>query len=273
MTRRHAIKTGAAAAAVAPTAVASKANANSEKLASGLKMRFAEERGMADHGWLKSAHSFSFANYFHPDHMQFESLRVINDDFVAAGQGFPKHPHRDAEIFSYILEGELEHDDSMGNGSVVKAGGVQYMSAGRGVTHSEFNPSKTAPVKFLQIWLLPNKQGGTPRYDTLDISPAEKDGKLKLFLSKDGQDGSMLIHAGADIYAATLTGEQRIKTQLPEGHKGWVQVAKGAVSVNGERLRKGDGLSISEAGQVIFEDGDRAEFIYFDLEPVGDHQD
>lgn len=269
MTRRHAIKTGAAAASIAPTAIASKAAAKTEKLAGGLKMRFAEERGKANHGWLKSAHSFSFANYFHPDHVQFENLRVINDDFVEAGQGFAEHPHRDAEIFSYVLEGALEHKDSMGNGSVVKAGGVQYMSAGRGVTHSEFNPSKTDPVKFLQIWLLPNQQGGAPRYDTLDISPDEKDGKLKLFLSKDGRDGSMLIHADADIYAATLNSEQRIETQLPEGHKGWVQVAKGTVTVNGEFLRKGDGLSISEAGKLVFEKGDRAEFIYFDLEPYG----
>lgn len=266
MTRLHAIKTGTAAATLPPAVMASNAGANGEKLAGGLKIRLAEERGMADHGWLKSAHSFSFASYFHPDHMQFENLRVINDDFVAAGKGFGEHPHRDAEIFSYVLEGALEHKDSMGNGSVVKAGGVQYMSAGRGVTHSEFNPSKTDPVKFLQIWLLPNKQGGTPRYDTLDISPTDKDGKLKLFLSKDGRDGSMLIHADADIYAATLKGEQRIETQLPEGHKGWVQVASGAVTVNGESLRKGDGLSISEAGKIVFEDGDNAEFIYFDLE-------
>lgn len=266
MTRKHALRTGSAAASIAATAISSKAEAKTEKLAGGLKIRFAHERGMANHGWLKSAHSFSFANYFHPDHMQFENLRVINDDFVAAGQGFPRHPHKDAEIFSYVLEGALEHDDSMGNGSVVKAGGVQYMSAGRGVTHSEFNPSKTEPVKFLQIWLLPNKQGGTPRYDTLDISPADKDGKLKLFLSKDGRDGSMLIQADADIYAATLNGEQRIEIELPAGHKGWVQVAKGALTVNGESLRKGDGLSISEAGKIVFEDGDIAEFIYFELE-------
>lgn len=258
MTRRQAMKAGAATA---------KADATGETLAGGLKIRLAEDRGMADHGWLKSAHSFSFANYFHPDHVQFESLRVINDDFVAPGQGFPKHPHRDAEIFSYILEGQLEHDDSLGNGSVVKAGGVQYMSAGRGVTHSEFNPSETEPVKFLQIWLLPNQQGGAPRYDTLDISRADKDGQLKLFLSKVGRDGSMLIRADADIYAATLSGSQRIETQLPEGRKGWVQVAKGALTVNGEAIRKGDGLSISEAGKIVFEDGNNAEFIYFDLEP------
>ena len=238
-----------------------------ETLAGGFKLRRADERGMANHGWLKSAHSFSFANYYDPKHMQFESLRVINDDQVAAGQGFGEHPHRDAEIFSYVLEGALEHKDSMGNGSVVKAGGVQYMSAGRGVTHSEFNPSQTEPVKFLQIWLLPNQQGGTPRYDTLDIKPADKDGKLKLFLSKDGRDGSMLIHADADIYAATLNGSQRIETRLPHGRKGWVQVAKGALTVNGQSLRKGDGLSISEAGKIVFEKGDSAELIYFDLEP------
>lgn len=266
MTKTDAFKTSTSAARVVSAGITSKANAKREKLAGGLEIRFAEDRGMANHGWLKSAHSFSFASYFHPDHMQFESLRVINDDFVAAGQGFPNHPHRDAEIFSYVLEGALEHKDSMGNGSVVKAGGVQYMSAGGGVTHSEFNPSKSDPVKFLQIWLLPNKQGGTPRYDTLDILAADKDGKLKLFLSKDGRDGSMLIHADADIYAATLDGGQRIETALPEGHKGWVQVAKGAVIVNGESLRKGDGLSIPKAGRLVFEKGYRAELIYFDLE-------
>lgn len=264
MTRRDVVTTGTAAA-IAPAIITNGADAMEIKMTDTMKIRFAEERGMADHGWLKSAHSFSFASYFHPEHMQFESLRVINDDYVAAGAGFPAHPHKDAEIFSYVLEGALEHKDSMGNGSVVKAGGVQYMSAGSGVTHSEFNPSSDEAVKFLQIWLLPNKQGGTPRYDTLDLSPADKDGKLKLFLSKDGRDGSMLIHADADIYAATLNGEQRIETELPQGRKAWVQIAKGSVTVNGQSLRRGDGLSISQGGTIIFEQGSDAEFIYFDL--------
>ena len=240
---------------------------NSKQLAGGLKLRAAAERGHANHGWLKSAHSFSFANYYDPNHMQFESLRVINDDQVAAGSGFPTHPHQDAEIFSYVLKGALEHKDSMGNGSVVKAGGVQYMSAGTGVRHSEFNPSSEEEVKFLQIWLLPNATGGTPRYDTLDISDEEKDGKLKLFLSKDGRDGSMLIKSDADIYAATLSGDQQISAELQTGHKAWVQVARGALTVNGQRLQRGDGLAINEAGRIEFTDGSNAEFVYFDLEP------
>jgi len=250
----------------APTTTPDRASSAAKTpLAGGLKIRFAEDRGMAHHGWLNSAHSFSFANYFDREHMQFETLRVINDDQVKAGAGFPEHPHKDAEIFSYVLEGALQHRDSMGNGSVVSAGGVQYMSAGSGVRHSEFNPSSSAHVRFLQIWLLPNKKGGTPRYDTLDISDEEKDGQLKLFLSKDGRDGSMQINADADIYAATLDGAQTLSTRLIQGHKAWVQVAKGAVTINGQALRKGDGLSISLPGRIEFSEGVDAEFIYFDL--------
>ena len=234
-------------------------------LADGLVHRPASERGHADHGWLKSAHSFSFANYYDPDHMQFENLRVINDDQVAAGAGFPTHPHKDAEIFSYVLKGALEHKDSMGNGSVVSAGGVQYMSAGSGVRHSEFNPSPQEEVRFLQIWLLPNATGGAPRYDTMDIAEDEKSGQLKLFLSRDGRDGSMLIKSDADIYAATLTEDQQISTMLNSGSKAWVQVARGALTVNGVRLKRGDGLAISEPGRIDFADGADAEIIYFDL--------
>lgn len=240
---------------------------SSKSLAGGLTLRPADARGHADHGWLKSSHSFSFANYYDPKHMQFESLRVINDDQVAAGAGFPTHPHQDAEIFSYVLKGALEHKDSMGNGSVVQAGGVQYMSAGSGVRHSEFNPSSEEEVRFLQIWLLPNAQGGIPRYDTLVISDEEKDGKLKLFLSKDGRDGSMLIKSDADIYAATLNGDQEISTELRQGHKGWVQVARGTLSINGQTLERGDGLAITEPGRIDFTDGLDAEIIFFDLEP------
>jgi len=236
-------------------------------LAGGLTHHPAEDRGMADQGWLQSAHSFSFGDYYNPDQIQFESLRVINDDRVAAGTGFPTHPHNDAEIFSYILDGALEHRDSAGNGSVVKAGGVQYMSAGAGISHSEFNPSTETQVHFLQIWLLPNKKGGAPRYENMLISDMEKDGKLKLFLSKDGRGGAMQISADADIYAATLDGEQSIRTELINGHKAWVQVARGTVTVNGQTLKQGDGLSISDAGRIEFSDGLNAEFIYFDLEP------
>lgn len=262
MTRRTAIAT--AAAATAAPVMAAQTTAETD-LASDLVLRPAEARGKADHGWLRSAHSFSFANYFDPNHMGFESLRVINDDWVAGGGGFPMHPHRDAEIFSYVLDGGLQHRDSMGNGSTVQAGGVQYMSAGSGVTHSEFNPSQTDPMQFLQIWLMPNVSGATPRYDTMDIAPEEKDGKLKLFLSPDGRNGSMTIRSDADIYATTLKGDQSIDHMMADGSRGWVQVARGSVTVNGEALRRGDGLAIKKSGRLEFRDGDDAELIYFEF--------
>jgi redox-sensitive bicupin YhaK (pirin superfamily) len=221
---------------------------------------------MANHGWLQSAHSFSFADYHDPHHVQFENLRVINDDLVAAGKGFGEHPHRDFEIFSYILEGALEHKDSMGNGSIVPAGGVQYMSAGSGVTHSEFNPSATERVRLLQIWLLPNVMGEAPQYDTLQIADADKDGRLKLFLSPDGRDGSIQFKANADIYAATLTGDQMMDFDLRGGRRGWIQVARGSLTVNGQALHEGDGLAVTESGVLQFTDGKDAEILLFDLE-------
>ncbi|MGB6229900.1 MAG: pirin family protein [Litorimonas sp.] len=263
MTRRTAIATAVAATAAPNPASAS---SNDTGLASGLVLRPAEARGKADHGWLRSAHSFSFASYFDPEHMGFESLRVINDDWVAGSGGFPMHPHRDAEIFSYVLEGGLQHRDSLGNGSTVQAGGVQYMSAGSGVTHSEFNPSQTNPMRFLQVWLIPNETGATPRYDTLDIAPEDKDGKLKLFLSPDGRDGSMTIRSDADIYAATLTGEQALDHEMGRGTRGWVQLAEGSVTVNGEPMRRGDGLAIHESGRLEFRDGEGAEVLYFEFD-------
>lgn len=264
MTRRT-VMTSATAAAM-PAVV----TANTDRpMASGFKVLPADARGMADHGWLKSAHSFSFANYFNPDYVQFESLRVINDDRVAPGMGFPAHPHQNAEIFSYVLDGKLEHKDSMGYGSRVEAGGVQYMSAGSGVRHSEYNPSPDYPVHFLQIWLIPNVENGEPRYDTMDIKDADKDGQLKLFLSPDGRNGSMKISADADIYAATLNGDQVIEASITPGHKGWVQMARGALTVNGQRLEVGDGLAINTAGRLEFTDGEDAEFILFDLAPYG----
>ncbi len=258
MTRRTAMMSATAAAMTAQNT-----NAETNTLAGGFKRRPANERGMADFGWLKSAHSFSFGQYFHPEHMGFGPLRVINDDAVAPAKGFPMHPHENFEIFSYVLEGQLEHKDSMGNGSVVGAGGIQYMSAGTGVRHSEFNPSDIVPVKFLQIWVQPNVQNKAPRYETLDLSAADKDGKLALFLSGDGRDGSMRIKADTDIYAATLTGEQAIETLLPKGRLGYVQVARGQLSVNGQTLVQGDGLAINEGGRLIFDKADDAEVIYF----------
>jgi redox-sensitive bicupin YhaK (pirin superfamily) len=235
------------------------------KLASGFRLRPAETRGLADHGWLKSAHSFSFASYFDRNYMQFEALRVINDDQVAAGGGFPMHPHQNAEIFSYILDGALSHKDTLGNGSTVKSGGVQYMSAGSGVRHSEYNASETDEVAFLQVWLLPNVENEAPRYETMDIKPEDKDGKLKLFLSKNGREGSMSIKADADIYAATLKNTQSIIFDMPRHHKAWIQMARGALSVNGQSLHQGDGLAVTEAGRLVFEKGQDAEFLLFDL--------
>lgn len=263
MTRRQMI-TGSTAASIAPTNI--KASATTP--ASGFYLRAAENRGMADHGWLKSAHSFSFANYFDPEHLQFESLRVINDDCVAAGKGFPMHPHQNAEIFSYVLDGALSHKDTLGNGSTVKAGGIQYMSAGSGVLHSEYNPSETEEMAFLQIWLLPNVENQTPRYETMNITAEEKDGTLKLFLSKDGRDNSMHIKADADIYAATLDGSQVINFDIPPNNKAWIQMARGSLSVNGQTLRRGDGLAVTEPRRLEFENGDKAEFLLFDLEKV-----
>ena len=192
---------------------------------------------------------------------------MINDDLVEGGKGFGQHPHKNAEIFSYVLGGTLEHKDSMGNGSVVSEGGVQYMSAGSGVTHSEFNPSQTDEMRFLQVWLLPEVQNTKPAYDTIDLTPADKDGKLKLFLSKDGRDGSMKTQADASVYAAALNLAQVITQNLQAGRKGWVQVANGSVRVNDVVLNKGDGLAIDGSGTLIFDHGQDAEFLFFDLAP------
>ena len=229
--------------------------------------RPANERGKADFGWLKSAHSFSFGQYYDPEHLGFGNLIVINDDLVDGGRGFGAHPHQNAEIFSYVMGGALEHKDSMGNGSVVGEGGVQYMSAGSGVTHSEFNPSQTDEMRFLQVWLLPEVENTQPAYDTIDLTPSDKDGKLKLFLSKDGRDGSMKTQADASVYAATLNGDQTVTQRLSAGRQAWIQVADGAVKVNDVALSKGDGLAIQGTGTLTITDGEDAEFLFFNLAP------
>lgn len=226
----------------------------------------AQSRGHADHGWLKTYYTFSFAGYHNPHMMQFESLRVINDDRIAAGKGFPTHPHNDVEIFSYIVEGVLEHKDTMGNGSRVSAGGIQFMSAGSGVSHSEFNGSADEPVHLLQIWLLPDKAGVTPRYETLQLSDEDKRGKLKLFISSDGRDGSIRIQQDANIYAALVDGDDVIEF-VPEGERrGWIQMVKGKVFVNGALLSAGDGAAFVRES-ITIERGEGAEFILFDLAP------
>ena len=234
-------------------------------LASGFKLRRADSRHSADQGWLQSNFSFSFADYFDPEWTHFENLRVINDDTIAPSGGFPLHPHENFEIFSYVVDGALKHRDSMGNSSVVTGGGVQYMSAGSGVRHSEFNPSSQTPVRLLQVWLVPNTENEAPRYDTQDILPEEKDGRLKLFLSHDGRNGSMRIKADADIYAATLSGDQSVTFDVREGHKAWIQVVDGSLDVNGAALNRGDGLAVNNAGILNLSQGQNAEFLLFDL--------
>ena len=234
---------------------------------SGMALRKGDERGQSDRGWLKARFSFSFAEYHDPKHMRFQNLRVMNDDRIAPNGGFPMHPHKNAEIFSYVLEGAIEHTDSMGNGSRVKAGGIQYMSAGSGVQHSEFNPSSEEGLRLLQVWLLPKKLNTQPDYDTLDIAPEDKDGKLKLFISIDGRDGSIASLADADIYAATLKGAQKIEHVFAQDHKGWVQIARGSLTLNGTPMSEGDGMAISQNGAITLENGEEAEFLLFDFLP------
>lgn len=240
-------------------------NSASRTNALRFEYRPANERGKADHGWLKSSHSFSFGQYHDPRYMGFGNLRVINDDLVDGGRGFDQHPHQNAEIFSYVMEGALEHKDTLGNGSVVAAGGVQYMSAGSGVSHSEFNPSQTEPMRFLQVWLIPAEENTAPRYETMDIDAAEKRGQLKLFLSYDGRDGSMKTQADASVYAATFDDDQEASFTLAASRKGWVQVADGSINVNGQMLSAGDGLAIEGEGLLTFSGGEKAELLFFDL--------
>ena len=230
-----------------------------------LTLRKAEDRGHADHGWLNSHHTFSFADYLDPKHMGFRGLRVINDDTVAPGRGFGMHPHRDMEILSYVLEGALEHKDSMGTGSVIKPGDVQRMSAGTGVLHSEFNQSPKDSVHFLQIWIVPNERGVKPGYEQKAFSNGEKQRQLRLVASSGGADGSVAIHADARVYATVLGKGERVEHDLARGRGAWVQVARGAVKVNGEILRQGDGASTEDAGAIALEGVDDAEVLLFDL--------
>ncbi|MES2821901.1 MAG: pirin family protein [Pseudomonadota bacterium] len=231
------------------------------------ELRKASERGFADHGWLKSRHSFSFASYYDPEQVGFSDLLVINDDRVAAGGGFGKHPHRDMEIFSYVLDGALEHKDSLGTGSVIRPGDVQLMSAGTGVAHSEYNASATAPVHFLQIWIVPAKKGIAPRYQQQHVAAEEKRGQLRLVLSPDGANGSLTINQDARVHAGLFDGAERAALDLPIGRHAYVHVATGALSVNGQRLKEGDGLRIRYADRLEFGHGEKAEVLVFDLRP------
>jgi redox-sensitive bicupin YhaK (pirin superfamily) len=228
-------------------------------------IRPANERGYADHGWLRSFHTFSFADYYAPAHMGFRSLRVINEDRVAGGKGFGTHPHRDMEIISYVLSGALEHRDSMGTGSVIRPGDVQRMSAGTGVTHSEFNASPSEPVHFLQIWLMPDQRGHAPSYEQKHFTEADRRDRLRLVASKDGRDGSLLLHQDASLFAAILTPEQSVTHELAQGRYAWLHVARGKVEVAGKELSAGDAGAFEQAGPISVLSREPSEILLFDL--------
>ena len=228
------------------------------------ELRPAKERGHANHGWLDSYHSFSFADYYDPQHMGYSVLRVINEDRVQAGSGFGTHGHRDMEIISYVLEGSLGHKDSMGTGSTIVPGDVQRMSAGRGVRHSEYNNEKAGVTHFLQIWIEPNVSGIEPSYEQKRFAPDEKRGRLRLIASPDAADGSVTIHQDARIYAGLLDGAERATHRLAPRRKGYVHVARGKVTVNGHPLAAGDALK-TDAGTIDIESGHDAEVLVFDL--------
>jgi redox-sensitive bicupin YhaK (pirin superfamily) len=230
-----------------------------------IHVRKAAERGHFDHGWLDTYHTFSFGDYFDPAHVGFRSLRVINDDRVQPGQGFGMHGHRDMEIVTYVLEGALAHKDSMGNGSIIKPGELQRMSAGTGIRHSEFNPSDSEPVHLYQIWLLPNQRGVTPSYDQRSYSEEERRGRFRLVASPDGADNSLSIHQDARLYLASLTPGQQIAHDLERGRAAWLQVLRGEVVSFGTSLSAGDGIAITEENAVTVQAHSASEVLLFDL--------
>lgn len=230
-----------------------------------MQTRRASERGHANHGWLNSFHSFSFGSYYDPDHMGISNLRVINDDTVAPAGGFATHGHNDMEIVSYVLDGALEHKDSMGNGSVIRPGDVQRMSAGTGVTHSEYNPSADDSVHFLQIWLQPNRMGVEPGYEQRHFPVEERRGRLTLLVSPDGRDGSLSSHQDALVYGTLLETGDEVTHAIVENRRVYVQVARGGVRVNGELLNQGDGSLIHDEPEVQLSGVDKAEVLLFDL--------
>ena len=230
-----------------------------------MDIRRGRDRGFADHGWLRTFHTFSFADYHDPQHMGFRALRVLNEDRVQAGRGFGAHPHRDMEIISYVLEGQLEHKDSMGNGSIIVPGDVQRMSAGTGVLHSEFNPSQSELVHFLQIWIIPDRAGYSPSYEQKTFSNEDKSGKLRLIVSRDGREGSVTAHQDVAVYAGVLAAGQRIEHAVPKGRYAWVQVIRGALDVNGEALGAGDGAAFDASDKVVLTTNGSGEALLFDL--------
>ena len=228
-----------------------------------MMIRRSHERGHADHGWLDSHHTFSFADYYDPEHMGYRALRVINEDRVAPGGGFPTHSHRDMEILSYVLAGGLGHKDSMGNGSVIRPGDVQRMSAGTGVLHSEYNASKSEPVHFLQIWIIPDRRNLKPSYEQKHFAPETRRGTLRLVASPDGQDGSLTIHQDVRLYATLLETGDRVRHEVAPGRHAWIHVARGDIEVGGTKLSTGDAAAIDEAGPV--EITGTGEVLVFDL--------
>ncbi|MEL7464641.1 MAG: pirin family protein [Pseudomonadota bacterium] len=230
-----------------------------------LSIRRADERGKAEFGWLSSRHTFSFGRYFDPNHLGFGPLRVINDDRVAPGGGFGEHGHQDMEIISLVLDGALAHKDSMGEAAVVRPGDIQRMSAGSGVRHSEFNASDAEPVHFLQIWIIPEREGLTPSYEQATIPAAERVGALRLLGSRDGRDGSVKIHRDVDLYGATLESGDGLTHAVAPGRGVWVQMIRGEVHLNRETIREGDGAALTDAPDIRIEAAEDAEFILFDM--------
>jgi len=230
-----------------------------------IRIHKSNDRGHADHGWLNSRFTFSFADYFDPEHVQFRTLRVMNDDHIAGGGGFPTHPHRDMEIVTYVLEGALAHKDSMGNGSVIRSGDVQYMSAGTGVAHSEFNASEKDPVHMYQIWMFPDKKNYQPTYDQKHFSESEKREKLRLVVSPDGREGSVKIRQNNELYAAVLGAGESVKHEIKPDRHAYVQVARGSVKLNGKPLETGDGAAISGEKSLQLTGVKDAEVLLFDL--------
>ncbi|KAB0577409.1 pirin family protein [Ideonella dechloratans] len=231
-----------------------------------ITLRKSGERGLADHGWLRSFHTFSFADYYDPAHMGFGNLRVINEDRVAPGTGFGTHGHRDMEIVSYVLDGELAHQDSMGNGTAIRPGEVQRMTAGTGVRHSEFNHAEGQTTHFLQIWLLPDRLGHTPGYEQKAFSEQDKRGRLRLVASPDGREGSVTLHANASLRAGLFDGDESAELTLDPSRKTWVHLARGTLTVNGHALQAGDALALSGETRLEISGGEGAEVLVFDLE-------
>ena len=230
-----------------------------------LTLRRSEDRGHADFGWLDSRYTFSFGQYHDRNHMSFGPLRVINDDRVAGGGGFPTHPHADMEIITYVLDGALAHKDSLGTGSVIRPGDVPRMSAGTGIEHSEFNASKTEPVHLLQIWIVPEHKGVAPSYEQKAFPDAERRGRLRLVASRDGRDGSLTIHRDADMFAAVLEAGQPVRHTVRSGRGAWVQVARGSAVLHGTQLHEGDGASVETPSELSLQAADSAEVLVFDM--------